>query len=342
MFKHSLVHKQGLFTLLVAVLLPGGCGTQTGNPPTQTHTTKLFEQSVSTGLINGIYSELIDNINLGEYAYSSTESRVINQLSCQLVEDAGLSLQKETETEHSVQGQVGDRQFIAQLHISRQYLDTWYQDGQLIPCNPESGAVGVRLEAGEELRLSSQVDETRRRELRLLDQYGLEITQNFVEIQKSGNRISQFAMLASTDDQLQVSAKLEEQAITRHISTIDEGGESISFPLNALPESDSSLEFEISLEPGTRLLRSYFIESVSMHYDLGEDQEIVIHFEDMLIEPSRHCFPSQGNITGHLRQGGSKESFSLSFDAESSQFEFTTDQGRKLLFVPEACVLNER
>ncbi|SMF77144.1 hypothetical protein [Pseudobacteriovorax antillogorgiicola] len=326
--------------ILPMVMLAGpGCGTQTGNPPSSGSKTKFADSSIAT-MMSLAYTETIDAINSGDYLFSFAESRVINEDNCN-PPDTSLSLLKSTNTEHSVSISRDNRESRADLSIKRQYQDRWLQGTRQLEC--QAGG-GLRLspgtiKTGDSLELRSDVSETKSRQLTavLLDSVTSQPRlEQFSSIEKSGQRQLRFTNLSDTSD-LSTWRGTVQESIDRRLN-FEVASENFSGPYESnLDIAPITFSFEIDKASG--LLTRYRLDQQTVSFRFQNLGTVDLTFEDLVLEPSQGCFPVTGTIRADWRD--------VQGDLQSQVWTFRDgalvgSQNLKMLFTPEACVLNER
>lgn len=319
-----LIKKSGTARMLVAAslaLASGSCGTQTGNPPVQNHSGKLFEQPVAAAMVSSLFNAQIDHVNLGEYAYSNAESRVVNESECR-----GSEVVRKTRSEHSTRVQFADRRADVSMTIERDYVDTWYKDDLPLACNSAVGQVNLDFEAGARYGLSNFVSESNIRTIEGKDFTKQEDYRAKLGLKQSGSRSLEFALSSSTE----VEASVDLSKLVEVLEVIEDAT-SQEFVLT--PKASSSYSFKIVRDENTHLVESYEIASASLSYSVNDSASIRFSLENIVIA-SAACLPSSGSIQALISEG--EQELELNWVFEDGKL--ISGDSRLL---SEACVLDE-
>ncbi len=330
----------------LSLLVSVACGTQTGNPPASDGPSKLTPLTPAdlSAVMSLGFTEAVDGMNTGDYLFSNSESRVINQLNCRS-DASGFGLVKATDTQHSVTIEASDRQSLAALSISRSYRDRWYQGEALVDCDPISGNPQIdpdTLADGDILQLVTSLDERKQRQLEtsFLSASAPVLTQEqATRVEKQGERRLSFTLQEQDQKRSVWSARLTDQ-IRRQVqveatAVLDE--KAIELPMD-VEGQDFSFSFVIDRNLG--LIQEYRIDQQTLRYQLG-DASLSMSFEELILVPAQGCFPQSGRLKAVWQQGQQMVEQVWTFQDGRVVSEQGGDDSN-LLFFPEACVLNER
>ena len=323
----------------------GGCGTQTGNPPASDGPSKLATMSPAevSAMMSLAYTETIDGLNTGDYLFSNSESRVINQLSCQSAE-TGLGLVKLTDTQHSVRVQAADRESVAALSISRSYRDQWFAENTLVDCNPISANPDIdpeRLADGDGLRLQTELQERKQRDLAAslrLATGEISERQQMTLVEKSGQRALDFTLVSHDATSSHWHGVLQDQ-LSRQIKLGDDRlDDTLSFSMQA---DQSPVTFDFIIDRTFGLISEYRMESQTVIFQVADQGTLTVTYSDLILVPASGCFPISGQMQAVWQINGQKTEAEWRFEDGLIQPSAATAAAGLMLF-PEACVLDER
>jgi hypothetical protein len=333
------------YTAQLAALLGSlaiGCGTQIGNP-TGSGIVRVTDDPGTLGtLVNAAFLQTVDGMNMGDYAYSRTESRVSTDRSCQTQGGTGLSLVDKADSRHSVKDETALWYALSEMDIKRSYEDAWTQNGALLACDPNARSVRFnyeRLQLGP-VRLESRVNEDLVRSLTLTDIKEKQELRHNLTFKKTGKRTLDFVNYAELGRNVVLEAQLNNQVESAISLPTADGGH---VPVTMQLQERFPLDFAITLDPNQDWTR-YAIASGRQEFVIPATGEVLrLEFRNVNFTREGGCVPVSGQLAATvIRPNEDEVRYSISFQP-NAPLKLKADSGTEtLVLAPFACVLKER
>ncbi len=330
-------------SLAMLLCLPA-CGTQIGNPTGGSGSQLLGETSNLETATNAALMSTIDGINVGDYAYSKSESRVVTLRRCELGGPQGASLVQKAETSHRVEDETPHALVSSELTIERTYQDKWSQNGQTLACDP-SGQMALdyrKLEYGS-VSLRSQVAEDLQRKLALTNKDTHELTKHSLILHREGYRDIKLLSYRRPDNEtVEITATLAQNDLVEDLALTAPNGEKV---LAKLTTGGRPLTFKITLDRVTQQWTSYTIDQASLEFLLNAGESFVMEFDHLRFDRAKGCVPQAGSLqVTEVATQGRGRTFRGTFDKDTSSLNLNATDGvsKALSLAPFGCVLKER
>lgn len=329
-----------LSPLFLAFML--SCGTQIGNP-TGAGMIRLTDntQALNT-LVNAGFMQIVDSMNIGDYAYSKEESRVISQRNCSNQSENKLTLTDSTEAAHSVSDDSDEWAVKSDLLIKRNYHDAWTQNHSLLGCDAQSKVLKLdykRFQQGA-FRLESQVDEQFTRKMNMTEKKLKQDLKHSMLMTKKGSRTLELISYLEDGKDSIIEAQLRSQLETTVKLDFNKDGANEA-KLSSVDRFPFVFNIHINRD---REWTSYDIPNGRQTFLLPETGEVLsLSFLDLRFTRSSGCVPESGQLLASIeRPNASPVRYSLIFKPNIPLLLKREDREEYLVFAPFACVLKER
>ncbi len=333
---HQLARAATLSVFLV------GCGTQIGNP-TGAGLVRLTDNSRALNtLVNASFLQTIDGINMGDYGYSRSESRVSTDRTCQTQAGTKLSLIDKAETKHSVIDESDEWYAKSDMTIKRSYQDAWTQNSVLLACNPATNSITFNYEKLQNgpLRLESQVNEDLSRSLFMTEKKLQQELRHSLITKKTGKRTLELVDYSEGSNEILISAQLKNQLDSVvALNPQDEGATEANMSLlDRFP-----LDFTIHLDQNRQWTR-YEVPNARQEFLIPESGEVLrLELKNMVFTRTSACVPEAGTlIASVVRPNLPNVRYSLNFVPNTPLILKREGGTDSLVLAPFACVLKER
>lgn len=295
-----------LIALLLAITIPGGCGTQIGNPGDEEDETFLMAVS------NSLFLEAVAGLGTGEYLVNA-DQKTITETDC----SEPNRIKRTTSTEHSQKNDLADRATEVALTIERSATDT-LQDIDF-SCS-EDGSVAI-AKFGDNSQIESIVTDER---IRVID----------TTIKESAKTISQTSEVSTTGTRVLSITNTEEETLSATIK-FDTKKTIKGANLNPilLEVEQSTLAFTASRGAGGV---TYTLDQQEIRGTTNAGT-VTMRFENVIFSPELKCYPESGKISIDFADRGT---FTLNVtDGYNAGF---VGERQNLFFGPDGCDFYEQ
>lgn len=322
------------------------CGTQVGNP-TGSGFIRITENPAALNtLMNAAFLQTVDGMNMGDYAYSRSESRVSTARSCQTAAGSAFSLIDTTESAHSVTDDSSNWLVKADLSITRSYRDSWKQNNLLLTCDPKSQSLSMKYERLQQgtIRLQSVVDENLTRTLTLTEVASKKELKHSLITRKTGTRTLDFINYTEDGKEVILEAELNNKLeSTVQVPTDDiHDGDATTEALIQLKTS-FPMALQISLNQTLQWTR-YSIPNGRQDFLIPSSGETLrLEFIHVVFDRSKLCLPVAGEFKVTVSRPNQDDiTYSTNFASSKPLTLARAGSTDTLTLIPFACVLKER
>jgi hypothetical protein len=343
-----MIKNAGAVRRMTVVLTAGAlyaCGTQIGNPTGNGARVTSEPGNLGT-LTNAAFLTTVDGMNMGDYAYSSSESRLVSKRTCDESAPKGASLVQSAESTHWVEDETSLVFARSNVSLARSYSDQWLHNGKAMACEG-GGEMNLDLSVIDEgpVLLNSQVSEGLQRKLyATLKENSQQFTHSLVTQREGERTLKLLSYQRLPGGLIELTASLVQANLLETIETNKEDGRKQTIKLRA---GDRPLEFRITLNARTNQWVSYSIDSASLDFYVNELESFAIEFNKIRFDRSKGCVPQAGT----LRVKAPSESEASGTLTYVGQFDDGNGNlvmkplnslANPLILAPFACVLKER
>ncbi|MFY7930571.1 MAG: hypothetical protein ACOVS5_16980 [Oligoflexus sp.] len=322
-----------------------GCGTQIGNPTGTSQVRLLTDVSSLQSAVTGAFLQTVDGLNMGDYAYSNSESRVVSLRQCQGREAQGLALVQKTASSHSVEDDNSKYFARSDVTIERSYQDSWFQASRQLPCDT---TIGVKFPYESlnqaDLRLESTVSEVLQRSTNLTYKTDEQAFKHSLMMQKSGKRTLDLVSFEEKSREIALKALLDNR-LTSKIELLSKAGMANSKVLAEMQLIDTEpMPFEIVLDRSSLLWQAYKIDRARQEFVLDGGERLRLDFSQVVFTRAGGCTPASGELTVTVSYDGALPLVYQGRFVEGQPLTLRSDDGslKPILLAPFACVLKER
>ncbi len=329
-----------------AFSVPGGCGTEAGNPKKPGPPSEVVQDAeVSNEVISSQLHDVTDataedqSNGLALNSVVSFENNVLGAMKRSCISDGDSAIVTGTRNIETVIPRIYRRVTVTQAVSGKiENVHTWSQAGGVISCRNVNAGAKVDLIRDNDLRLAIKVKKSISRARVTTVRRTSEVAKNSIESEVKGERSIEFGKPKVKGGAVELQYVIVDSDVTRSLKLSKKTSEIVKISSRSIISGDDPLDVVLEFKDGVwskRTILSGTVESTQ-----AGDSKIISSYKNVVFTAASGCLPEQGVVTGKIFAIGETEpaiSYEINFELSGATISYS--DGSTSEYVPDDCDL---